>query len=109
MTFEIRVDLGLVVGVLSALVLFGAAYNRVVAMAERRGWMEGFTSLAVAVGTLITLAGAAAISWVAALIVLACFVASGLPMMAGSIWRYIEAREAFSKEQKHADQTQGTG
>ena len=93
MEFVIRVDLGWIAGVFFGLALVGAGYNQLVGVAERRGWMEGVTSLAVALGALITLIGAAVICWQAALIVLVCFVASGLPMIFGSIYRYIRARE----------------
>lgn len=40
MEFVIRVDFGQVVGILSALALFGAGYNQLIALAERRKLLE---------------------------------------------------------------------
>lgn len=105
--FIIRVNYGQISGVLCALVLFGLGYNTLIAEAERRGWLEGFTSLTVALGTLATLAGAAAISLPAALIVLVCFMASGLPMIGGSILRYVRRRE--QAQRNLADETRAHG
>lgn len=111
MEFVMRVDLGVVVGVLCALALFGSGYNRLVAEAERRGWAEGFVSLLVAVGTLGTLVGLAVVCWPAALLALGCFAASGTPMMVGSIWRYVRRRErerlALAREVGHGNDAEG--
>jgi hypothetical protein len=113
MEVVIRVDFGQVLGVLCGLALFGVGYNQAVAAAERRGWLEGFVSLAVALGAAVTLLGAAAICWQAAVLVLGCFVASGLPMIAGSIWRYVRARElgirALREGVGDGNQTPGLG
>jgi hypothetical protein len=108
MEFTIRVDFGTVAGVFCALVLIGVGYNQAIAWAERRGYIEGFTSLAVALGTLLTLAGVAVICWQAALMALGCFAASGFPMILGSIGRYARARELarenIIQEATHGDQ-----
>ena len=80
------------VGVL--LVLFGAAYNRLVDWMERRNYHEGFLSLIVAAGVGITLLFVAVVDWRAALLTLAAFVCSGTPMIVGSILRYVRRREA---------------
>jgi hypothetical protein len=90
----IRVDYGTILGVLAILFVFGIAYNWAVGQANRRGWSEGYMSLLVSMGCGMTLFGAAFISLPAAGIVLLCFMASGLPMIAGDISRYIRTRDA---------------
>lgn len=89
--------------VLTILVLFGLAYNQAVAWLERssfRRWVN--TALLVVVGVTITLVGAIAlIGWANALLVLACFAASGGPMFFGSYIRQVQehhAEEAKIKE-----------
>jgi hypothetical protein len=77
--------------ILVALFWFGVAYNAWVGdLRERK---EGYTALLVVVGVIVTLLGAALINWQAALIVFACFAASGLPMVLGDIQRTIKLRE----------------
>ena len=98
---NIQPDFSLILAILAVLVLFGILYNSLIGWAERKHYLEGFTSLAVALGVLITLGGVAVVSWQAALITLAAFIATGSPMIAGSIWRYIQMRR---KEQKHVRQ-----
>jgi hypothetical protein len=79
--------------VLVGLVLFGFAYNALTSHLERTGKARGFVSLLVAGGTAVTIGAAGLlIGFGPALIVLACFVASGLPMMIGSMKRYVEER-----------------
>jgi hypothetical protein len=89
---------GAILAVFLGLLLFGIGYNAFVAWAERKGYTEGYLSLVVAFGVAVTLAGVAVLNIEAALIALLCFVASGTPMIAGSIWRYLQKREA----EKHA-------
>lgn len=91
-TITIHLNFGVVGMVVLALVLFGIFYNQVVAWLDRSWYMEGYLSLIVALGVFITLLGAAVISWQAALLVLVCFTASGLPMIVGSIFRYAKQR-----------------
>jgi hypothetical protein len=93
MEFTVRVDFGWVTGDVCALILFGVLYNQAVGWAERRGYIEGFTSLAVALGVAVTLGGIALICWQAALLAAGAFLASGSPMIAGSLFRYIRARD----------------
>ena len=81
--------------VLGLLFLFGAAYNLLVAWLEHKGYDEGYTSLLVVGGVLVTLAASALlVGWYNALLVLLCFAASGLPMILGSLARYARARRA---------------
>jgi hypothetical protein len=94
MTFFIRVDLGLALAVFLALIIFGIGYNVMVAWLERKHYSEGFESLIVTTGVFATLIGVAILSIEGALLVLACFIASGLPMIIGSIIRYMTKRAA---------------
>jgi len=89
----IGLNSGSILAVFFALWVFGIFYNFLVAWAESRGYLEGFTWLAAAIGVLVTLAGIAIISWQCALLALAAFCFSGFPMAAGAIWRYIKLRE----------------
>jgi hypothetical protein len=99
----IQPNFSLISAVFVTLVLVSIGYNTLVAWLERSGYIEGFTSLVVAVGVLITLGGVAVISWQAALLALGAFVATGTPMIAGSIWRYIQLRrEAQGYERQTA-------
>ena len=75
------------------LLVFGVAYNAVVAWFKRHGYDEGYMSLLVAAGVGATLAGVAVVDWHAAVLALAAFCLSGLPMAAGSVWRHVRARE----------------
>lgn len=93
MVCEIKPDFGLYLAVFLGLLLFGIGYNAFVSWAERKGYTEGYMSLIVAFGVAMTLFGVAILSIQAALVTLLGFIASGLPMTIGSIWRYIQARE----------------
>lgn len=97
MTCEIRLDFGIVLAVFFALVLFGVGYNALVAWMDRRGYTEGFVSLIVALGVFVTLCGAAILSIQAALLALGAFVATGTPMIVGSIIRYLHRREKMKR------------
>jgi hypothetical protein len=109
MTCEIRLDLGIVLAVFLGLVLFGIGYNALVAWLERRSYTEGYLSLIVALGVFVTLCGVAILSIQAALLSLGAFIATGTPMILGSIARYLKARENMIKaiiaEVKKHDQT----
>jgi hypothetical protein len=94
---EIRLDFGTIAAVLLGLLLFGIGYNALVAWLERRGYTEGFLSLIVALGVFVTLCGVAVLSIHAALLALGAFVATGTPMIIGSIIRYLSRREAMKQ------------
>ena len=87
---DLALDWRVIGPVLFGLTMFGIAFNLVV------GWMkehkEGYTALLVALGVLVTLAGAALINWQGALITLLCFMASGVPMIGGDIYRHVSTR-----------------
>ena len=85
-----------------ALFIFGLGYNALVGWGDRKGYLEGFTWLAVAVGCAVTLGGVAIIDWHAALITLIGFVASGIPMAFGAIVRYVTARRAEQERERQA-------
>ncbi|NMC84319.1 MAG: hypothetical protein GYA58_03435 [Anaerolineaceae bacterium] len=101
-TNEIQLENSRVLAVLISLVLFGTLYDALMGLAERKHYDEGFTSLFVVVGVLATLAGLSALSWPAAVLGLLCFAASGGPMVAGSIWRYVKRREEEQRSERQA-------
>ncbi len=90
-------EFGSIAAVLLALVLMGLGYNVAVAWSIREGYAEGFMWLAVLVGVLLTLGGVAVLNPTAALLAAICFAASGTPMAAGSIRRYVQQRKAAQK------------
>lgn len=79
------------------LVAWGVVYNMATAYSERRGWTEGLLSLYVAGGVIGTLVGVAFIDLGSALLVGGAFVCTGLPMIIGSIYRYVTRREAAQR------------
>ncbi len=89
---DIRLDFGVILAVFLALTLFGIGYNALVAWLERNRYTEGYLSLIVALGVLITLLGVAILSLPSALLALLAFTATGMPMIIGSIARYITRR-----------------
>lgn len=97
MNIEIGADFGVISAVLMGLFLFGIGYNSLVAWLERKGYTEGYLSLIVAFGVAVTLAGVAILSIQAALITLGAFIASGTPMIIGSIVRYLRKREEMKR------------
>lgn len=99
------VDSWQIFGIIVALGATGVVFNRAVVWLEVKGYMEGYTSLAVALGVLVTLAGVALLDWKAALLALVAFVASGTPMIVGSIARYVKKREMGQEQIRHGDDT----
>lgn len=84
-----------------ALFVFGLAYNALVDYADRRGYLAGFTWLAVVFGVGMTLAGVVLAFWSEELqgwqfgwISLAAFASSGAPMAIGAVVRYVSIRHA---------------
>lgn len=80
------------VNILLGLFVFGLGYNWAVSRLGRK--LEGYMSLVVASGVMVTLAGVLLLSPDAALVCLLAFAATGLPMIFGSILRYITRRES---------------
>ena len=86
-------------GVMLGLLLFGVGYNAWIERLERNGRDRGYTAFLVVFGTLATLGGGTLlIGLEKALLMLACFSASGLPMVVGSVSRY--ARERSVEEER---------
>ena len=70
--------------ILMALALFGMGYNAAVSRLEKSVYGQGITAMLVVVGVGITVAAATIIIGMqAAMILLACFAASGAPMVVG--------------------------
>lgn len=87
--------------VMAGLLVFGVGYNAFVAWLEREGHAEGYVALLVVVGTLVTLAGAAMLIGMEAVVQVGlCFVASGMPMIIGSCARHVRERRATLEEVK---------
>lgn len=90
---ESGINLGIFAAVILAAVLFGLAYNALVAWLERTGRDEGYTALLVVAGVGVTLGlSAFLIGLYPVLVVLAVFACTGTPMTIGSIYRHMEAR-----------------
>ena len=98
----IQPQYSLILAVYLGLALFGFLYNRIVEWLEKTKYIEGYVSLAVAAGVAATLIGLAVIDVRFACIALGAFVASGSPMIAGSIWRHVTTR---AKDQDDVRQT----
>lgn len=88
----IKLDSSTILAAYAILFTFGIIYNLIIAWLERKRYLEGFTSLAVALGVGITVIIMAAVSPVFSLLMLGAFVMSGVPMIGGGIYRYIRAR-----------------
>jgi hypothetical protein len=93
-----------------ALLLFGIGFNWFTAWVERKGYMKGYTSLFVVVGVAVTVAATAMISLAFALVTAGAFIASGTPMIVGSIWRHVQERERqlveMRKDARDGDESQ---
>lgn len=78
---------------LIALHVLSWLYNALVAWMERKGYMEGFTSISVVVGVAYTVAAVGPwIGWDNVQRLAIAFGVSGIPMIAGSIGRHVIAR-----------------
>ncbi len=71
--------------------MFGISFNYFVGALEEK--KDGILAQLVVAGVGVTLIGVAIISWKAAVLVLACFAASGIPMIVGENIRSIMLRE----------------
>ena len=92
------VDWRLIGSVLFGLFMFGCAYNYFVGALN--GKKDGYLAMLVAAGVAMTLLGVAIVSWQAAVLVLACFAASGIPMIIGEVSRSVNMREKALRIQR---------
>lgn len=97
MQIFIGVSSGTILALIWGLVLFGMIYNMLIGWAARHGYTEGYLSLVVATGVSITLIAVSLVDLQAALLTLIAFIASGTPMIIGSMVRYIKARDAAKR------------
>lgn len=88
----IWIESGAIWGVIGVLLAFGVLYNGAVGWLAARGYDEGYVALLVVVGVLVTLLGVGVVNVQAAITALLCFVASGTPMVVGSVGRYMVRR-----------------
>jgi hypothetical protein len=82
-----------VIGI-AGLLVFGVVYNHLVGWMEHEGHIEGYVAIMVCVGVAFTMLGWGLITWRwnDVLLLLGCFVATGTPMVVGSVWRHMQAR-----------------
>jgi len=91
-------DFSLYVAVFAGLAFFVVLYNSFLGWMSNHKYHEGFTSLLVIVGVVVTVGGCGfLIGWQAMGTLLLGFVASGTPMVVGELGRYVVRR---SKAQK---------
>lgn len=92
------VDSDRFIAALVALLAFGHGYNILVTWLHQQSQDHGYTAFLVIGGTLVTMAG---LAWIVdlrtALIGLACFAASGSPLIIGSVRRSLQRRAAAIK------------
>lgn len=101
-------EFGAIVGLIGILIAFGSLYNQAIAWAEKHGYLDGYVSIAVAVGVLITLSGIALIDCRAAILSIGAFAASGTPMILGSILRYAMRRQAAERAARELEADDGS-
>jgi hypothetical protein len=101
---EIKLDFSIVIATIYFLLfVFGWLYNALVAYSERSHYSEGYMSLIVALGVAVTLLPFTffdhplPIGWV-----YGAFMASGSPMILGSIWRHVRARKQEQDDERQA-------
>ena len=96
-------DPALIGAVIGLLLAFGLLYNSLVGWLEREGYMEGYVSLSVVGGVAATLLIVALLDWQASALMLGAFCCSGLPMVLGSIWRYMRQRRKGQERIRRGD------
>lgn len=87
-------DLWRLIAVLLALGGFGTCYNHWVAGLERNGHDRGYMAFIVAIGCVVVIGGWLLITGdlEGGVYLLAAFAAAGIPMIVGSVQRYVRAR-----------------
>lgn len=93
----------------AVLLAFGVCYNALIGLSERMRLIEGYTALAVVAGVMVTvlvvtasLWGLVLEAWLWGAVMLGGFGASGLPMLLGSIGRYVALRQAEQRSLRTA-------
>lgn len=90
----------LLIFILAALFLFGMSFNHFVGKLEDTDPDHGYTAIWVVAGVLITLiASIPLVGWLNTALILLAFIASGLPMIAGSISRHLRNRQRDRRAQ----------
>lgn len=107
MTMQMTTETWLVLALVGCLVVFGVVFNRRVQRLEEETPEHGYTAFLVAGGVLVTVAVMAPLVGLrATALLLAGFVASGSPMIIGSVGRALERmrleREALRAEARRA-------
>lgn len=90
----------LITSVCVGLFIFGFVYNIAVAWLSKNNYDEGYTALLVVFGVGVTLMGIAIVDVNAAILSLLAFASSGTWMVAGSIWRHMQARHGKVSRQR---------
>lgn len=103
------IDQDKLVSLYLGLVVFGIAFNKITAWAEKKGYTRGFLSLFVAFGAGMTILATAFINPLWALFTLGAFIASGSPMITGSISRYLKEREEDLNSMREEAKGKGDG
>lgn len=96
-----KLDYSQIVAVYMACLAFATVYDQVINYLAKKGYLEGFMSLAVAFGCLVILGIVATINIDYVLLVFGGFVAGGLPMIVGSIIRYMIKRHDAQETIRH--------
>ena len=97
----------IIIAIYLAMLLFGITYNCLTGQAEKTGFIKGYTSLFVVGGVAVTVAATAVISLAFALITAGAFIASGTPMIVGSMVRHkrdeMRQLQQAREEARHGD------
>lgn len=91
-----------IITVYIGLILVGIIYAILIYLISEKGYLEGYTSLAVVGGVLVTLAGVYFIFPLAAAYTLGAFVCTGTPMIIGD-WLKNVRRRAKEQERIRAE------
>lgn len=94
------VDWGLIGTLSGALIGFAIGYNNLIGKLDEQGYLEGYTSLAVVGGVLVTLIAVAVVDLEAALLAFWAFCCTGTPMVIGSCIRHVRRRRASQQSIK---------
>lgn len=100
---QFGVNPGTIVAVYMALLVFGIGYNWLTALAERHGFMKSYTAFFVVGGVVVTVGLMGFVNLTFAILMAGAFIASGTPMIVGSMVRHqIEERQAIERAKAEA-------